>query len=84
MGPRFYEFRPMSIADLTLVRRWLAAPEVTQWWGDANEQFALISGDPANARAIRAHERAGFHRDRLIDTLDGRAVLMVRDAFEAR
>jgi aminoglycoside 6'-N-acetyltransferase len=167
MGPRVYEFRPMSIADLTLVRRWLGAPEVTQWWGDANEQFELISEDldhpamdqfivakddcpfgylqcydptawpdnglgpqppgtrgidqfigepemidrghgsafirafidrllaaatrrvvtdpdPANARAIRAYEKAGFHRDRLIDTPDGRAVLMVRDAFEVR
>jgi RimJ/RimL family protein N-acetyltransferase len=84
MGRRVYVFRPMSIADLTLVLRWLTAPEVTQCWGDANEQFALISGDPADARAIRAYERAGLHRDRLIDTPDCRAVLMVRDAFEAR
>jgi aminoglycoside 6'-N-acetyltransferase len=45
MGPRVYEFRPLSIADLPLVRRWLAAPEVTQWWGDANKQFELISED---------------------------------------
>lgn len=36
--------------------------------------------DPANARAIRAYEKAGFQKDRLIDTPDGRALLMVRNA----
>jgi len=36
--------------------------------------------DPRNARAIRAYEKAGFHKDRLVDTPDGRALLMVRDA----
>jgi aminoglycoside 6'-N-acetyltransferase len=163
MAPPVYEFRPMSVVDLPLVRRWLAAPEVAQWWGDSDEQFGLISGDldhpamdqfivardacpfgylqcydptawpdhglgpqppgtrgidqfigepgmidrghgsafirmfidgllaaatprvvtdpdPANARAIRAYEKAGFRRDRLVDTPDGRALLMVRDA----
>jgi len=36
--------------------------------------------DPANARAIRAYEKAGFRKDRLRDTPDGRALLMVRIA----
>ena len=36
--------------------------------------------DPANTRAIRAYEKAGFSRDRLVDTPDGRALLMVRNA----
>jgi len=36
--------------------------------------------DPANARAIRAYEKAGFARDRLVDTPDGIALLMVRNA----
>jgi aminoglycoside 6'-N-acetyltransferase len=36
--------------------------------------------DPANARAIRAYEKAGFARDCLVDTPDGTALLMVRDA----
>jgi aminoglycoside 6'-N-acetyltransferase len=35
--------------------------------------------DPANARAIRAYEKAGFRRDRVVDTPDGAALLMVRD-----
>lgn len=33
--------------------------------------------DPANARAIRAYEKAGFRKDRLVDTSDGLALLMV-------
>ena len=36
--------------------------------------------DPANVRAIRAYEKAGFRRDRLVDTPDGTALLMVRDS----
>ena len=36
--------------------------------------------DPENARAIRAYEKAGFCKDRLVDTPDGRALLMVRNA----
>jgi aminoglycoside 6'-N-acetyltransferase len=40
----------------------------------------LTDPDPRNARAIRAYEKAGFQRDRLVDTPDGRALLMVRDA----
>jgi aminoglycoside 6'-N-acetyltransferase len=35
--------------------------------------------DPANARAVRACEKAGFRRERLVDTPDGTALLMVRD-----
>ena len=35
--------------------------------------------DPANLRAIRAYEKAGFGRDRLVDTPDGTALLMVRE-----
>jgi aminoglycoside 6'-N-acetyltransferase len=36
--------------------------------------------DPENARAIRAYEKAGFVRDKLVDTPDGTALLMVRNA----
>jgi len=35
----------MSAADLPLVRRWLATPHVTRWWGDPGQQFALVSED---------------------------------------
>ncbi len=157
-----YEFRRMSAADLPLVRRWLTIPHVTEWWGNPEVQFAVVSGDldhpamdqyiivaagtplgylqcyqlaawntgfgpqpegtrgvdlfiavpdmigrghgsalvrlfierllaagtprvvtdpdPANTRAIRAYEKAGFCKDRVVDTPDGRALLMVCDA----
>jgi aminoglycoside 6'-N-acetyltransferase len=157
-----YEFRPLSAADLGLLRRWLAAPHVAQWWGDPEHQFALVSADveeagleqylvaregrpigylqcyavaawpqaglgsqppgtcgidqfigepdmiarghgsrfirtfvdrrlvagcprvltdpsPANVRAIRAYQKAGFAIDREVYTRDGRALLMFRD-----
>jgi aminoglycoside 6'-N-acetyltransferase len=40
----------------------------------------VIDPDPANARAIRAYEKAGFVKDRVFDTPDGPALLMVRGA----
>jgi aminoglycoside 6'-N-acetyltransferase len=40
----------------------------------------LTDPDPTNLRAIRAYEKAGFRKDREVDTPDGRALLMVRDA----
>jgi aminoglycoside 6'-N-acetyltransferase len=36
--------------------------------------------DPENPRAIRAYEKAGFEKVRLVDTPDGIALLMVRNA----
>jgi aminoglycoside 6'-N-acetyltransferase len=158
-----YEFRPLSAADLPLLRRWLAAPHVAQWWGDPEQQFARISADareaaleqylvalegrpigylqcyavaawpqaelgrqppgtcgidqfigepdmiarghgsrfirafadgrlvagcprllsdpnPANGRAIRAYQKAGFASDREVFTCDGRVLLMFRDS----
>lgn len=43
----------------------------------------VIDPDPSNARAIRAYEKAGFSKDRLVDTPDGVALLMFRDAGAA-
>ena len=39
----------------------------------------LTDPDPANTRAIRAYEKAGFSRDRVADSPGGRALLMVRN-----
>jgi aminoglycoside 6'-N-acetyltransferase len=158
-----YAFRPMIAADLPSVRRWLAKPHVAEWWGDPDQQFALVSGDlghpsmdqfiveldqypfaylqcydptawsnhgfgtlpigargidqfigeedmidcghgsalirafvddllragapkvltdpsPANTRAIRAYEKAGFRQDWPVSTPHGDALWMVRDA----
>jgi aminoglycoside 6'-N-acetyltransferase len=160
---RAYQFHPMTSADLPMVKQWLAAPHVMEWWGDTHEQFELVSDDleveameqfivtsaerpfaylqcydpqvwpdnglgdhpngtrgidqfigeadmvdrghgsafirdfiegliadgaprvitdpdPNNARAIRAYEKAGFAKDRVVDTPDGTALLMVRNA----
>ena len=162
MVPASYRFRQIAAADLPMIRRWLATPHVSQWWGDPEEQFALVSADidhpsmqqfivaiddrpfaylqcydpaawpdhgfgslaegargidqfigeadfieqghgsglirafgddllktdtlrvltdpsPDNTRAIRAYEKAGFHKYGPVQTPDGRAVLMVRD-----
>ena len=40
-----YVFRPMTSADLPLIRRWLTEPHVREWWGEPSEQYALVSGD---------------------------------------
>jgi len=40
----------------------------------------ITDPDPANPRAIRAYEKAGFEKVHLVDTPDGIALLMVRDA----
>jgi aminoglycoside 6'-N-acetyltransferase len=163
MTPPRYVFRPMTRADLPLVRRWLAAPHVSQWWGDADEQFDIVRLDldepamqqyivsadgrliaylqcydpnawpdhpfgqlplgargldpfvgeadmidrghgsaflrafvdelfaagtpcaaidpaPVNLRAVRAYEKAGFRKERMVNTPDGPTLLMVRTA----
>jgi aminoglycoside 6'-N-acetyltransferase len=152
----------MTAQNLPTVRRWLQAPRVSEWRGDPDQQFALVSGDlsdpameqfvvstedrpfaylqcydptawpensfgalpigsrgidqfigethmigrghgsamirsfvdalfesgaprvttdpdPTNARAVKAYEKAGFLKSRLVNTPDGRALLMVRD-----
>ena len=160
MAPE-YVFRPMSAGHLSLVQRWLEMPEVVRWWGRADEQYALVSGDldhpdmdqfivvlgeqpfgyiqcyplstwnqgfgsqpsatrgidqfigepdmigrghgsgfirqfvdallgqriprvvtdpdPDNGRAVRAYAKAGFQSDRMVDTPDGPALLMMRN-----
>jgi aminoglycoside 6'-N-acetyltransferase len=39
----------------------------------------VIDPDPANERAIRSYEKAGFCRGCVVDTPDGPALLMIRD-----
>ena len=35
----------MSVADLPMILNWLRTPEVLRWWGEADEQYELVSGD---------------------------------------
>jgi len=156
-----YVFRPMTAADLPLVKRWLLEPHVAEWWHDP-ETLEFVSGDldhhdlaqfivsldgrpfaylqcyqigdwhvsfgpqpegtrgldqfigeadmlgcghgstfigtfidqlfargvprmvidprPDNPRAIRAYEKAGFEKVGMVDTPDGPALLMARNA----
>jgi aminoglycoside 6'-N-acetyltransferase len=156
-----YAFWPMTSDHLPMIRRWLKAPEVVRWWGEPDEQFALVNGDldhpgmdqfivamedrpfgyiqcyalsawnqgfgpqpeathgidqfigepemigrghgsafirqfvenllmsgvprivtdpdPENIRAVRAYARAGFQSDRVVETPDRPALLMVRN-----
>ena len=37
----------------------------------------ITDPDPENGRAIRAYEKAGFHKDKIVETHDGPALLMV-------
>jgi aminoglycoside 6'-N-acetyltransferase len=156
-----YAFHRMLSGDLPLIRTWLATPEVVRWWGQPDDQYALVSGDidhpdmdqfivalgdhpfgyiqcyalstwnqgfgeqppktrgidqfigepeligrghgsgfirqfadalltsgiprvvtdpdPDNGRAVRAYANAGFKSDRVVDTPDGPALLMIRN-----
>ncbi len=43
-----YSFVPLTRADYPLMRRWLAEPHVRAWWGDPEEEIALIEEDLEN------------------------------------
>ena len=45
---RNYTFRPLTEADLPLMRRWLAAAHVKVWWPDAEKQITLMEEDMHN------------------------------------
>ena len=58
-----YAFRPMTVADMPMARRWLETPEVVRWWGDPDEQIALLEedlDDPRMAMWIVSHEGRPF------------------------
>lgn len=52
-----YDFRPAAAADLPMLKRWRATPDVTAWWGaweDPEAEFAAHLADPAMALWIVA------------------------------
>ena len=50
-------------ADLTMVARWLRTPEVVRWWGEPEEQIALVTADidePLMRQWIVEHDQLPF------------------------
>jgi aminoglycoside 6'-N-acetyltransferase len=47
-----YAFRAAMHGDLPLLDRWLRTAEVARWWGDAGEQWLLLSQDLADPRMV--------------------------------
>jgi len=47
-----YSIRPAVRADLPILRRWLRTPEVIRWWGDPDEQAALLEEDLDEPRMV--------------------------------
>jgi len=45
MPPEPYGFPRLTRADYPLLRAWLAQPHVRAWWGDPEEEIALIEED---------------------------------------
>jgi aminoglycoside 6'-N-acetyltransferase len=40
-----YSFRAARPDDMPLLRAWLRTPEVARWWGDPDEQAAMLEED---------------------------------------
>lgn len=58
-----YSFRAARSDDLPLLRAWLHTPEVARWWGDPDEQAAMLEEDlidPGMAMRIVSLEAEPF------------------------
>src|SRR5690349_21251806 len=47
-----YAFRRAGRRDLMLLRSWLCTPDVVRWWGDPDEQAALLREDLDQPRMV--------------------------------
>ena len=47
-----YTFRPADRRDLPMLERWLRTTEVVRWWGDPQEQAALLREDMDDPRMV--------------------------------
>lgn len=57
--PHAYEFRPVEMADMPLLARWLEQPHVAQWWDDAEhgtDEIAAAMRDPGTRPYIVLHD----------------------------
>lgn len=58
-----YAFRPMTRADLPMVRRWLHTPAARRWWGEPVREETLLREDldePAMTMLIVSHDGEAF------------------------
>ena len=58
-----YRFRPFTRADLGRAASWLRTPEVVRWWGEPDEQLALLAedlGSPLMRQWIVEHSSRPF------------------------
>ncbi len=71
----------MAQGEPTMIERGHGSALIRCFTDDRLKQGAprmVTDPDPANSRAIRASQKAGFEKDRTVETPDGPALLMVR------
>ncbi len=82
MSTSCYTFRSATRADLESLRSWLRALEVVRWWGDPEEQAALLEEDlkeprmrmwivAFNGRPFAYAQDYEVHGSRALDTFIG-------------
>jgi aminoglycoside 6'-N-acetyltransferase len=47
---KLYSFRDVRPDDMPRLRAWLLTPEVARWWGDPDEQAAMLEDDMTEPR----------------------------------
>jgi RimJ/RimL family protein N-acetyltransferase len=47
-----YTFRPAAASDLPLLSRWLRSPAAVRWWGDPEEELALLAADLGEPKMV--------------------------------
>jgi aminoglycoside 6'-N-acetyltransferase len=73
----------LFIGEPNMIERGHGAALIRRFVDDLLEKGlprVVTDPDPANARAIRAYEKAGFEKHGEVNTPDGPALLMVRDS----
>jgi aminoglycoside 6'-N-acetyltransferase len=73
----------LSIGEPTMIKRGHGSAVIRRFVDNLLQTGAprvVTDPDPANSRALRAYEKAGFEKDRMVETPDGPALLMVRSA----
>ena len=72
-----YCLRPATIEDVPLLRRWLQTPKVVRWWGDPDEQLAMIMEDLTTPEMVQWIVLLGERPFAYAQAYEGPAVLMM-------